>query len=281
MKFAKLLTAVLALALAGSYTLAQEKETGTKESLEKKAGEKSGKEGEKAKKFDRGDAKAEKILKKAYIRVQSAESDGLKKFVADATVDLSFMGQVMKVEGSLLWKSGQGILFDVEVDEENPMSGMLTGRVKEAFEPFMRFALGFEAWDVKFKEANFSFGKVEKKKDDKKRVEGEEAKKDDGKVIVVKFKDKTKTSETYVVKENKVTAVRTTISPDSKNLVVYKFEYKDKGKSLRIEKIETTAELEGIELPEMPEDPKNPVPKEKSDGKSSMESSIEVAERQP
>lgn len=69
MKLVTFASALMALMLVGAVSVvAQEKPKGE----EKPAAEK----------FDRGDEKAEKELKKAYTRIISAESKGLERFKA-------------------------------------------------------------------------------------------------------------------------------------------------------------------------------------------------------
>ena len=263
MKLATYASALLALFLFGSMAIAQDAKP------EKKPEEKKAEE-----KFDRGDEKAEKELKKAYTRIISAEAKGLERFKGDAkiVIDMSSSGLPINVPpqvGTLLWKSGKAPHFEPSGEAEKGPGGMDTSAMtRQAFAPFMSFVFGVEAWDSRFKEANFKYGEV---------PEAEKAEKDAKKkktYIVVKYKDTEQPAETYALAENKVVgmAAERTLQ-GQKQLVQYTFVYEDKGKELKIKEVLLTSKMTipAGALPGAEPDPKHPEGEKKEEEKKEGE----------
>lgn len=271
MKLATYASALLALFMFGSMAIAQDAKPQPKPE-EKKAEEK----------FDRGDEKAEKELKKAYTRIISAEAKGLERFKGDAkiVIDMSSSGLPINVPpqvGTLLWKSGKAPHFEPSGEAEKGPGGMDTSAMtRQAFAPFMSFVFGVEAWDTRFKEANFKYGPV---------PEAEKAEKDAKKkktYIVVKYKDTEQPGETYALAENKVVgmAAERTLQ-GQKQLVQYTFVYEDKGKELKIKEVLLTSKMTipAGSLPGSEPDPKHPEG-EKKEGEKEGEGEEQPADEE-
>lgn len=262
MKLATYASALLALFMFGSMAIAQDAKP-EKKPEEKKADEK----------FDRGDEKAEKELKKAYTRIISAEAKGLERFKGDAkiVIDMSSSGLPVNVPpqvGKLLWKSGKAPHFEPSGEAEKGPGGMDTSAMtRQAFAPFMSFVFGVEAWDSRFKEANFKYGEV---------PAAERAEKDAKKkkvYIIVKYKDTEQPAETYAIADNKVVsmAAERTLQ-GQKQLVQYSFTYEDKGKELKIKEVLLSSKLTipAGAMPGQTPDPKHPEG-EKKEGEAEEE----------
>lgn len=248
MKFATYASAVFALFLFSTLAVAQEKPQPKPE--EKKAEEK----------FDRGDEKAEKALKTAYTRIISAEAKGLERFKGDAKmiIDMSSTGLPVNVPpqvGKMLWKAGKPAHFEPEGEAKPGPGGMDTASMgRQAFAPFMAFVFGVEAWDSRFKEANFKF--VEPPKDEK---EAKDKKKKT--YVLVKYKDTETAEETYIVEENKVIGMAAERSlQGQKQMVQYTFTYEDKGKELKIKEVRLASKvtIPAGAMPGQEPDPKHP-----------------------
>ncbi len=247
MKLVSFASALLALLMMGSLSVvAQEKPKADEKKVEEK--------------FDRGDEKAEKELKKAYIRIASAEAKGLERFKSDAkiVIDTSSTGlpiQIPPQVGKLLWKVGKAPHFEGDKAEAPAPGGMDTSTIaKRAFAPFMSFVFGVEAWDTRFKEANFKYGELTKE---------EAAAKKKKTYVIVKYKDEATTPETYALEDNKVVGMAAERSlQGQKQLVQYTFVYEDKGKELKIKEVLLSSKMT-IPAGAMPggdgaPDPKNP-----------------------
>ena len=271
MRMFNVLVAVAAIGLVTPFALAQDSKKDPKKDDRKTETEK--KDDKTKTKFDRGDEKAEKFLKRAYIRVYSAEAAGLKKLHAgaDIGVDASAFGMgEMPFGGEVFWKTGGKAIWestDEEGDGSNPL-GNISALAKGLFEPYLAYVTGFESWDVRFKEASFKFG------DPIKEGEGDKAK-EVAKTVLVKYGDETRTEETFAVAENKVISVsHDAVVQDQKARVTFGFEYEDKGDKLRITSISGSTEVDMSGLPGQTPDPKNPVPKGAS--KEKLEGTIKV-----
>lgn len=276
MRFLTAICAALSLSLIAGFALAQDKpdakKTETKPGEVKPGEAKPGAGDEKkdpAKPMDRGDKKAEALLKKAWERVLSAEANGLERLKAQAniSVNLSAFGQgETPFNGKLLWKKGRKAIW--QSDDEgaaegaaNPL-GNVSGVAKGVFEPYLAYVTGFPAWEGKFKEASFKMG--EQVKDDKGKVTAD-------RVVVTYADEKT---ETFTVAENKVTALAATVDLNgSKAEMEHQYSYEDTGKKLRLSKVAATTKVDVGGLPGQ-DDPKNPVPK--GSGKESLDGSIEI-----
>lgn len=271
----KAICAALLLALLTPLALAQSAKPGAKPDEEKKTETKpeakpEPKAGEnaEAKPMDRGDEKAEKLLKKAWQRVHSAETDGLQRLKAGAkiSVDASAFGMgPMEFDGNLLWAAGKKAVWnakETEGGEANPM-GNVSNIAKSLFEPYLAYVGGFPAWDSKFKECSFAMG--EATKDEKGAVKADN--------VIVTFKDEHK--ETYSVAENKIPSMATEAEMQGqKSQVLFTYTYEDLGKKLRLTKVVGTTKIDMTGLPGQPEDPKNPVPKGSTE--EALEGSIEI-----
>jgi len=263
MKFATYASALIALFLFGNLAIAQDAKPDAKPE-EKKAEEK----------FDRGDEKAEKALKTAYTRIISAEAKGLERFKGDAKmiIDMSSTGLPVNVPpqvGKLLWKAGKAPHFEPEGEAKPGPGGMDTASMgRQAFAPFMAFVFGVEAWDSRFKEANFKF--VEPPKDEKAAKDPKAKKKT---YVLVKYKDTETAEETYIVEENKVTGMASERSlQGQKQMVQYTFEYEDKGKELKIKVVRLASKvtIPAGAMPGQEPDPKHPEG-EKKEGEETPE----------
>lgn len=224
--------------------------------------------------FDRGDEKAEKFFKRAYTRVTSAEEKGLKKLMAaaDIAVDASAIGAgEFPFEGNVWWKSGGKATWEPVGDENadsNPMMGQLTTVAKDVFEPYLAYVTGFEAWDIRFKEASFKFG------DPVMEGEGDKAK-EVAKTVIVSYADDERAEDTFTVAENKVTSVEHDgTMGGQKARLLYTFEYEDMGDKLRLSSITGSSEIDVSGMPGQEPDPKNPVPKGAT--KERLEGTIKV-----
>lgn len=225
-------------------------------------------------KFDRGDEKAEKFLKKPYIRVYSAEEKGLKKIhsSADITVDASAFGfGALEFAGDMWWRSGGNAIWEAAEDDTgggNPMANM-SGIAKDLFEPYLGYVTGFESWDVRFKEASFKFGDPvmeEEGEGDKKKA------KEVAKTVIVDYADEKRSDDTFTVADNKVTSVAFDDDVQGqKARVTFTYEYEDQGKQLRLSSIGADTEISVEGLPGAERDPKKPggegADKEKLTGK--------------
>jgi hypothetical protein len=261
MRMYKVLAAVAVMALLTPFALAQDaqpKKEERKTESKPKSDDKADKEGKGS--FDRGDEKAEKFLKRAYIRVNSAEEKGLKKLhaAADIAVDASAIGAgQFPFEGDIWWKSGGRATWqaaDTDDADGNAMMGQLTEVAKAVFEPYLAYVTGFEAWDVRFKEASFKFG------DPVMEGEGDEAK-EVAKTVVVTYADESRVDDTFTVRDNKVASVaQDTELNGQKARMVYTFEYEDKGDKLRLTSITGATDIDVAGMPGQ-DDPKNPVPR--------------------
>lgn len=277
MRFLTAICAALSLSLIAGFALAQDKpDTKKTESKpgEAKPGEaKPGAGDEKkdpaAKPMDRGDKKAEALLKKAWERVLSAEASGLERLKAQAniSVNLSAFGQgETPFNGKLLWKKGAKAIW--QSDDEgaaeggaNPL-GNVSGVAKRVFEPYLAYVTGFPAWDGKFKEASFKMG--EQVKDEKGKVTADR--------VIVTYADES--TETFTVADNKVTAMaKTEDFEGNKAEMEHQYTYEDTGKKLRLSKVAATTKVDVGALPGA-DDPKNPAPK--GSGKESLDGSIEI-----
>ncbi|MBX3461467.1 MAG: hypothetical protein KF696_16090 [Planctomycetes bacterium] len=231
-----------------------------------------------AKAADRGDAKAEALLKRAYTRVHSAEADGLKKLKANASIEIdisAFGAGKQAFDGSLWWKSGSPAMWQANDDGggENPMLAMIVPIAKQVFEPYLGYVTGFEAWDVRFKEAKFKL--LEAKKE-----EGAKEEKAADKVEVVEVTYGDGRVETFKVAKNMVQSfTKDTVigmaEQEQKAKITFTFEYEDLGKKLRPKKV--TGDTE-IEMPEIPgeNDPKNPGAPRAGGGRDTLSGSITV-----
>ncbi|MBK9974440.1 MAG: hypothetical protein IPP14_06675 [Planctomycetes bacterium] len=272
MRFLTAVCAVLSLSLFVGLSLAQDKPDTKKTESKPDAKKVEGKEGEAkpaAKKLDRGDEKAEKLLKKAWERVQSAEASGLERLKATAKigVDASAFGMgEMPFDGTLLWKKGSRAIWNSSDDKAaegnaNPL-GNVSAIAKGLFEPYLAYVTGFEAWATKFENANFKMG--DPVKDDKDKQTGER--------VIVTFADEH--TETFVVAENKVASMsREQDFNGNKTSVEFRYTYEDTGKKLRLSKVGATTNVDMSGMPGQ-DDPKNPVPKGST--KESLEGSIEI-----
>ena len=277
MRMLKVLAAVAAIGLITPFALAQDtkKDTNKDPKEERKTESKKDAEGEGKEsktKFDRGDEKAEKFLKRAYIRVYSAEAAGLKKLHAgaDIGVDASAFGMgEMPFGGEIWWKTGGAAIWE-STDEDTGSSplGNISALAKGLFEPYLAYVTGFESWDVRFKQASFAFG------DPIMEGEGDKAK-EVAKTVVVKYADDKRAEETFAIAENKVLSVSKDADVQGqKARVTFSFEYEDKGDKLRITSITGSTEVDMSGLPGQEPDPKNPVPKGAS--KEKLEGTIKV-----
>ena len=273
MRLWKISTALIAAGMIVLPALAQDKKPEAKpeKGTEKKT--ESGKEGEgksdAAK--DRGDKKAENLLKKAYMRVHSAEADGLKKLYAEAdiAVDASAFGfGEMPFPGNLYWETGGKATWSSADDEgeagsANPL-GNVSEIVKQLFEPYLAYVAGFEAWDSRFKVASFKL--LDPAKDEAGKVieENVEVTYEKGEI------------EVFQVADNKVVSFsRDAELQGQKAKVKISFEYEDTGKKLRPTKVTGDTELEMAGMPGQQPDPKNPVPRGPAT-KERLEGSIKV-----
>jgi hypothetical protein len=268
MYWMRLLVVALALGLIVPMALAQGAERGERrtETEPSRPGAEDAKDADQAK-GDRGDERAERLLKRAYTRVHSAEADGLKRLHAgaDIEVDASAFGMgAMPFPGEMVWKSGAKAEWRSTDEEEggaNPL-GQLSDAVRELFEPYLAYVAGFEAWDVRFKEASFKMLEPEE------RGEGEEKFSVDR--VEVTYGDKR--VEQFSVARNQVldfTRDATVQGQEAK--LTFGFEYEDQGRKLRPKRVTGTTE---IAMPDMPEDPRNPVPG--GSQRETLEGSIEV-----
>lgn len=268
MRMLKLFAAIAIVALIAPLTLAQDadkkedRKTESKDDADKTEGTKEGDD------FDRGDAEAEKLFKRAYTRVYSAEAKGLKKLhsTADIAVDLTAMGAgEMPFGGTMSWQSGGKAVWESsdEDDGSNPL-GNVSAIAKGVFEPYLAYVMGFESWDVRFEKASFQFG--EPVMEEEKEV---------AKTVVVDFADEERPDETYAIAENKVISLSHEAEVQGqKATATFKYEYEDKGKELRLKSVVATTEVEMAGMPGQERDPKNPVPK--GDTKEKLEGKIEV-----
>ncbi|MCC6572685.1 MAG: hypothetical protein IT462_02740 [Planctomycetes bacterium] len=247
-------TMFLAIALALSATLVVAEDTPKTEPAPKA--------------FDRGDAAAEKILKRAYTRVASAEAKGLERMLAEAkvTFDLSKSKLPLKVppcDGRLAWQAGHTPLLDLD----DPVQGYRISQYCEnAFQPYVFFVFGLPGWDNFFKEANFKF--VDAPKDIP-----EDGAKD--KFVAVTFSDVARGTQTFQVRDTTIIAINFQMdimdSPATARLI---FTYEDKGKDLRIIQIDTDADVMMI----VPEDEEEAEPKEAEKPKDGEEAKPEMPE---
>lgn len=275
MRMFKVLAALAVVAMLTPLAIAQDaKKEGKKD--ERKTESKPDAEGKTEGKgsFDRGDEKAEKFFKRAYIRVNSAEEKGLRKLTAaaDIAVDASAMGAgEFPFEGNIWWKSGGKATWQAVESEDgdaNPMMGQLTNVARDVFEPYLAYVTGFEAWDIRFKEASFKFG------DPVMEGEGDKAK-EVAKTVIVKYADEKRAEDTFVVKENKVASVEHDgTMGGQKARLLYTFEYEDQGDKLRLTSITGSSEIDVSGMPGQEPDPKNPVPKGAT--KERLEGTIKV-----
>jgi hypothetical protein len=249
MSFQKALAAVALIGLISPMALAQD----TKKE-EPKAGNE---DGARADKFDRGDEKAEKFLKKPYIRVYSAEEKGLKKLHAgaDISVDASAFGfGALEFAGDMWWRTGGKAIWEATEDDAaggNPL-GNMSAIAKDLFEPYLGYVTGFESWDVRFKEASFKFG------DPIMEGEGKEAK-EVAKTVIVDYADEKRSDDTFAVAENKVTSVAFDDDVQGqKARVTFSYEYEDQGKQLRLTSVSADTEISVAGLPGQERDPKKP-----------------------
>jgi len=276
MRMLNVLAAVAVVGLITPFALAQD----TKKEERKTGSEKEGKvegdkkEGKAGDKFDRGDEKAEKFLQKAYIRVYSAEEKGLKKLHAgaDISVDASAFGfGALEFAGDMWWRSGGKAIWEAAEDDTGGagMMGNVSTIAKQLFEPYLGYVTGFEAWDVRFKQASFKFG------DPVMEGEGKEAK-EVAKTVIVKYADEKRAEDTFTVADNKVTTLSFDATlQDQKARVTYAYEYEDQGKQLRLKAVSADTEISMAGLPGQERDPKNPVPKE-GEQKEKLTGKIEV-----
>lgn len=252
MRYLTSLSAVLALSLFGGLSLAQDTPKAEPKKEEKPA-----------KRLDRGDTKAEKLLKKAWDRVQSAETDGLERLKTNAkiTVDAKAVGRgAMNFDGHLLWKKGAKAVWNAKEDPaggaNNPMASV--AKIARAlFEPYLAYVTGFASFDGKFKNVNFKMGDAVK--DEKGNKTGE--------TVLVTFDDEH--VETIVVAENKVVSMaREAELNGEKTKMRFLYTYEDTGKKLRLNKVAVTtkvdASAEGAEKTEG------------DDADSTIEGSIEI-----
>lgn len=258
MSIHKLLAAIALVGLITPFALAQD----TKKEERKTGSEKEGKAGEaKSDKFDRGDEKAEKFLKKPYIRVYSAEEKGLKKLHAgaDISVDASAFGfGALEFAGDMWWRTGGNAIWEAAEDDTggaNPM-GNMSGIAKDLFEPYLGYVTGFESWDVRFKEASFKFGDPvmeEVGEGDKKKS------KEVGKTVIVDYADEKRSDDTFTVRDNKITNVAFDGQVQGqKSRVIFTYEYEDQGKQLRLSSVGADTEISVEGLPGQERDPKKP-----------------------
>lgn len=259
----------------------EERKTEAKPGAEGKPGEKKD-----AKQADRGDAKAEALLKRAYTRVHSAEADGLKKLKANASIEIdisAFGAGKQAFDGALWWKSGSPAMWQANEDggDENPMLAMIVPIARQVFEPYLGYVTGFEAWDVRFKEAKFKLLEAEKKEGEK-PAEGAAEKTDEKaeKVDIIEVTYGDKRVETFKVSKNMVVSfTKDTVigmaEQEQKAKITFSFEYEDLGKKLRPKKV--TGDTE-IEMPELPgeNDPKNPGAPRAGGGRDTLSGSITV-----
>lgn len=284
MNWMRLFVAAALVGLMVPFAVAQDAKKPDRKTESKPGDGKSadGKDGKEAN-ADRGDAKAEALLKRAYTRVHSAEADGLKKLMSAASIEIdisAFGAGKQAFEGELWWKSGAPAIWKAseEGDEGgNPMLGMIVPIAKQVFEPYLAYVTGFEAWDVRFKTASFKL--LEPKKEEGK----EEGAKEDPKAekvdtIEVTYGDKR--VETFNVSKNMVLSfTKDTVigmaEQEQKAKITFTFEYEDLGKKLRPKKV--TGDTE-IEMPEIPgeNDPKNPGAPRAGGGKDTLSGSITV-----
>lgn len=273
MKLVTFASALMALMLVGVVSVvAQEKPKGE----EKPAAEK----------FDRGDEKAEKELKKAYTRIISAESKGLERFKGDGkiVIDTSSTGlpiQIPPQTGKVLWKAGKPVHFEADKASGGAgPGGMDPSQIaQQAFAPFMSFVFGVEAWDSRFKEANFKYGEVPAAEKDAKKKKT---------YVIVKYKDETQPSETYSIEENKVVgmAAERTLQ-GQKQLVQYTFVYEDKGKELKIKEVNLSSKMtipagampggDGAPDPKKPESEEQPEGEGEGEGEGDQEGGIDMS----
>lgn len=268
MRMFKIFAAMAVVALIAPLTVAQDAEK--KSDRKTESTDKADKDAKKAEgdDFDRGDAKAEKLFKRAYTRVYSAEAKGLKKLHADSniTVDASAMGfGEMPFDGVLGWKSGGKAVWESSDEDEgtNPL-GNVSAVAKGVFEPYLAYVTGFEAWDVRFEKASFKFG--DPVKEDDKEV---------AKTVIVDYADEDRSNETFTVAENKVTALsHKTQMQGQEATVTFNYEYEDQGKQLRLKSVNAKTELDMSGLSGQERDPKNPVPEGAAN--ESLQGKIEV-----
>ncbi|MBX3474424.1 MAG: hypothetical protein KF754_08580 [Planctomycetes bacterium] len=276
MRFLTALCAALSLTLVAGLALAQDKPDGKRTESkpgEVKPGEAKPGAGEEKKEpgkaMDRGDKKAEALLKKAWERVLSAEAAGLERLKAQAniSVNLSAFGQgETPFNGKLLWKKGARASW--QSDDEgaaeggaNPL-GNVSGVAKRVFEPYLAYVTGFPSWEGKFKNVNFKMG--EQLKDDKGKVVGDR--------VIVTYEDDS--TETFTVADNKVTAMaKTEDFEGNKAEMEHKYSYEDTGKKLRLSKVTATTKVDVGALPGQ-DDPKNPGAR--GSGRESLDGSIEI-----
>jgi hypothetical protein len=207
-------------------------------------------------KIDRGDAKAEKMLKKGWDRVQSAEAAGLTRLKAVSVISATAMGKPYAFEGNLLWKSGGAAAWvQPESDDGKPNQfGTVADMARKLFEPYLAYAMGFESWDVKFKEASFKMGEAAKDKDGKKT----------GDTVAVTYADKR--VESFTISENKIVAMnKKTMVDDNTAKVEFKYTYEDTGKTLRLNKVSTVTRIMVGGLPPADEPEKKGEEKGKKD----------------
>lgn len=275
MRMWKLLAAFAMVGLVTPFALAQDAKKDERKTDSKDEKKVEGKADEAKTKLDRGDEKAEKFLKRAYIRVYSAEAEGLKKLHAgaDIGVDASAFGMgEVPFAGDLWWKSGGRATWESADEGEeggaNPL-GNISAMAKKLFEPYLAYVTGFESWDVRFKEASFKFG------DPIMEGEGDKAK-EVAKTVVVTYLDEKRVPETFAVAENKVLSVSYDDEVNGqKARVTMSFSYEDKGDKLRVADITGSTEVDMSGLPGQEPDPKNPVPRGAS--KEKLEGTIKVS----
>ncbi len=229
----------------------------------KEAPAKDAKKTSSEKKADVGDKSAMKMLKKAWERVHSAKADGLERLKADADIeaDVSAMGMgELAFGGHLIWSKEKGGDWISDEDEgaegnSNPL-GNMSGAAKGVFQQFLPYVMGFDAWDDHFKEAKFAFKEIEKSEKKEGDKEAEAVK---GKLIVVTMKkDDKEVKETYNVHEGKIVFVKRKQDFQGQMAdATVSYEYEDKGKKLRINKITVKTELDVSGMPGQ-NDPKNP-----------------------
>jgi hypothetical protein len=284
MNIHKLLAAIALVGVITPFALAQD----TKKEERKTGSEKEGKAGEgdsKGYKFDRGDEKAEKFLKKPYLRVYSAEEKGLKKLHAgsDISVDASAFGfGALEFAGDMWWRTGSRAIWEAAEDDTgggNPL-GNMSAVAKSLFEPYLGYVTGFEAWDVRFKEASFKFGDPvmeEEGEGDKKKS------KEVGKTVIVDYAGD-RSDDTFTVRENMVTNVAFDGEVQGqKSRVTFTYVYEDQGKQLRLSSVSADTEISVEGLPGQERDPKKPgaegaAQKEKLTGKITVKKYGKVGE---
>lgn len=255
MRMFKLLAAVALVALIAPLTVAQEAEK--KSDRKTESTDKPDKSGENAEgdDFDRGDSEAEQLLKRAYRRVYSAESKGLKKLHAGSSiiVDATDMGMgELPFDGTLTWASDARAEWKSEAEGEgqNPM-GRVSDVARQLFEPYLSYVTGFADWDSRFAEASFEFG------DSQVDEEGNET----SKTVVVTFADEDKPDATFAIADNKVISVTSTATFNEREAeVTHSYKYEDVGKHLRLSEVAASTKVDVSDLPGQGGDEKKPAP---------------------